>query len=587
MSIWNILTAKVFEVGMTAIDDVAGNIVRFVRNTVFGEETYQAEDENAIALVLRNNSEAMQYFAEAQMQLAEVQQQQNELKKAELMINVALAQKERELKAHLSELWRDLKRELQQNELNSRQDLQVRQIQADWDKIKLPTIFSRQELENFAKDTSHPLFVCAKMQITEGCPDYFRTELVADAESQIKKFANLVFQGDVRFYSRFFDDENIFDANAAQLKSILPNVPCVMSFSKITRRKAYFHYQMWGSHSAEILKGNFDVELPWREVAQQIRDQASEAINDDDLYEIIGDWLTTLQKIYALFLVDLYAIVDGDDPFYSIKLDSVSFGLPKQTASQYIQPLSEILHRVQNERIEAFNEQVRRQQEEESARQKAERERLASFKSDSGMESEYQKLDSLLAAQNWIAADKLTGGFVIYLADYRDCEFDCYEDFTRYVDDLRDDVTDNLNEVIDSISGNAQIPIQYAKKSEHGDYEDILWYLNEYSIQFIPCQDLQTIDRLWMYHSKGKFGFSRQKEIWLNCSGKIGVYDTEVFKKFATKVGWYEPEKDSWKTAIQFADDTQNGQNALLASFPRIDGTFLCRIFQRLLECDK
>lgn len=85
------------------------------------------------------------------------------------------------------------------------------------------------------------------------------------------------------------------------------------------------------------------MELPWREVAQQIRDEASEATNDDDLYEIIGDWLTTLQKMYALFLVDLYAIVDGDDPFYSIKLDSVSFGMPEQTASQYIQPLAEIL----------------------------------------------------------------------------------------------------------------------------------------------------------------------------------------------------------------------------------------------------
>ena len=104
---WGVLTAKVFEVGMTVIeiDDVAKSIRQFFSNTVFGKgETHQAEDENAIALVLRNNSDAMQYFAEAQMQLAEVQQQQNELKKTELMINVALAQKERELKAHLSEL---------------------------------------------------------------------------------------------------------------------------------------------------------------------------------------------------------------------------------------------------------------------------------------------------------------------------------------------------------------------------------------------------------------------------------------------------------------------------------------------------
>jgi hypothetical protein len=569
MFIWSVLAAKVFEVGMTVIDDITGTIGQFFRTTIFGEgETYQAEDENAIALVLRNNSEAMQYFAEAQMQLAEVQQQQNELKKTELMINVALAEKERELKAQLSELWRDLKRELQQNDLKSRQDLQFRQIQADWDKIKLPTIFSRQELENLAQDSDRPLFVCSKMQVTEGCPDYFRTELVADAESQIKKFANLVFQGNVRFYSRFFDDENIFDANAAQLKSILPNVPCVMSFSKITRRKAYFHYHLWGSRGAEILNGNFDVELPWRDVAQQIRDAASESINDDDLYEIIGDWLTTLQKIYALFLVDLYAIVDGDDPFYAIKLNTVNFGIPEQTASQYIQPLAEVLQRLQNERIDSFNQQLHRQQEEEIARQKARRESLAGLKSDSGMESEYQKLDSLLAAKKWIEANDLTFNLLVYL--YLMCnmheKFTSYGDYMSYLETEYED--ENENEIKDHINLHL----------ENFNSEIFI------SINSLPRKDLQTIDHLWMYHSNGKFGFSRQKDLWLNCGGKIGVCDTEVFKKFATKVGWYQPEEDSWKTRIQFVDDIQNGRNAFPASLPYFDETVFCPIFQRLFE---
>ena len=535
MFIWSVLAAKVFEVGMTVIDDVAGSIGQFFRTTIFEEETYQSEDDNAITLVLRNNSDAMQYFAEAQMQLAEVQQQQNELKKAELMINVALAQKERELKAELSKLWRDLKRELQQNDLKSRQNLQVRQIQADWDKIKLPTIFSRQELENLAQDTDRPLFVCAKMQVTEGCPDYFRTELVADAESQIKKFANLVFQGNVRFYSRFFDDENIFDANAAQLKSILPNVPCVMSFSKITRRKAYFHYQLWGSRSAEILKGNFDVELPWREVAQQIRDEASGAINDDDLYEIIGDWLTTLQKIYALFLVDLHAIVDGDDPFYSIKLDSVSFGVPEQTVSQYIQPLAEILLRVQKERIEAFNKQLRRHQDEEKQKHQEELQRqresevrkedesqyLNRFKSVKGMKSDYQKLDDLLAVQKWIAADELTREIMLM-------------------------VVNRFSQV----------------------------YLDEASINEFPCEDLRAIDFLWRYHSRGKFGFSVQKKLWLDCGGdcssQIGMDNYEAFVKFATKVGWYNPQKGFLETYTEFLNNTKNVKDVLPASLPFI-----------------
>ncbi|UZQ54047.1 hypothetical protein OOK60_16380 [Trichothermofontia sichuanensis B231] len=168
--------------------------------------------------------------------------------------------------------------------------------------------------------------MCAKMQITAGCPDYFQTELAADAESQIKKFANSVFQERVRFYSRFFDDENIFDTNAAQLQSIIPNVPCVMSFSKVTRRCAYFHYKLWGSQSAKLLGGHLDVELPWRELAQQVQGEVGASLAEDDLYEMIGDWLTTLQKIYAVFLLDLYALVDGDNPFYVTQLEGVNGG---------------------------------------------------------------------------------------------------------------------------------------------------------------------------------------------------------------------------------------------------------------------
>ncbi len=502
MFILDLLATKVFEIGLTIVDEIAGTIEQGFRTTVFGAKTYQGEDESAIALVLRNNSNAMQLFSESNASLVGVQHRQNELKQVELMLTAELAQQERELKAHLSELWRDLKRELQQNELNNRQDLQNKQIQADWDKIKLPTVFSRQELESLAQDTGRPLFVCAKMQITEGCPDYFRTELVADTESQIKKFANLVFQGNVRFYSRFFDDENIFDTNAAQLRSIIPNVPSVMSFSKVTRRKAYLHYQLWGSRSAEILNGNFDVELPWREVAQQLRDESKDAsISDDDLYEIIGDWLTTLQKIYAVFLMDLYAIVDGDDPFYAMKLDSVNVGLPEDLASQYIQPLTEILQRIQKERIEAFNEALRRQQDEEErnrqeelrkqreeeVRQEAEREHLASFKFAKGMESKYQKLDALLSAKKWREADELT----------------------------------------------LKLMLQAAKRTSQG-------YLDLQGIESLPCEDLLTIDHLWVKNSDGLYGFSVQKQIYAECGGKLNFNcpSSETWEKFCDRIAW-------------------------------------------------
>jgi hypothetical protein len=39
-------------------------------------------------------------------------------------------------------------------------------------------------------------------------------------------------------------------------------------------------------------------------------------------------------------------------------------------------------------------------------------------------------------------------------------------------------------------------------------------------------------------NSGGKFGFSVQKKVWIDCGGIPGEYDYDVDKKFADRVGW-------------------------------------------------
>ncbi|NMF59817.1 GUN4 domain-containing protein [Pseudanabaena yagii] len=95
-------------------------------------------------------------------------------------------------------------------------------------------------------------------------------------------------------------------------------------------------------------------------------------------------------------------------------------------------------------------------------------------------------------------------------------------------------------------------------------------YLDEASINAFPCEDLRTIDQLWVHYSSSKFGFSIQKKLWLECGGEIGKYDYEVWKKFAAKVGWYHPQKDDWRTYTEFMNDTKNAQNALPSSLPTL-----------------
>ena len=86
-------------------------------------------------------------------------------------------------------------------------------------------------------------------------------------------------------------------------------------------------------------------------------------------------------------------------------------------------------------------------------------------------------------------------------------------------------------------------------------------YLDEDSIKIFPCEDLRTIDQLWVHYSNSKFGFSIQKKLWLECGGEIGKYDYEVWKKFGEKVGWYHSQNDDWRTYTEFMNDTKNAQN--------------------------
>ncbi len=128
--------------------------------------------------------------------------------------------------------------------------------------------------------------------------------------------------------------------------------------------------------------------------------------------------------------------------------------------------------------------------------------------------------------------------------------------------------------------------------------------LDENSIKIFPCEDLRTIDQLWVHYSNSKFGFSIQKKLWLECDGELGgELDYWVWKNFTAKVGWYHPQKDDWRTCTEFMNDTENARNSLPASLPLkvfcyrderrhkilFSGLGMCvsSLAQRLVDCSR
>jgi len=52
-----------------------------------------------------------------------------------------------------------------------------------------------------------------------------------------------------------------------------------------------------------------------------------------------------------------------------------------------------------------------------------------------------------------------------------------------------------------------------------------------------PCEDLRTIDQLWVKYSGGRFGFSVQAKIYRELGG-TRKYNERVWDAFGDRVGW-------------------------------------------------
>jgi predicted NACHT family NTPase len=59
-------------------------------------------------------------------------------------------------------------------------------------------------------------------------------------------------------------------------------------------------------------------------------------------------------------------------------------------------------------------------------------------------------------------------------------------------------------------------------------------------LETFPCEDLLSIDKLWVEASNGHFGFSVQKKIWEQCGSPTSSNNN--YKKLINAVGWQDPK---------------------------------------------
>jgi len=73
-----------------------------------------------------------------------------------------------------------------------------------------------------------------------------------------------------------------------------------------------------------------------------------------------------------------------------------------------------------------------------------------------------------------------------------------------------------------------------------------------------PCEDLRTIDQLWVKYSNGRFGFSVQKRIYESLGG-TREYDEKIWEAFGDRVGLCVNKKWLYYKEIKFNTTAQEG----------------------------
>jgi hypothetical protein len=88
-------------------------------------------------------------------------------------------------------------------------------------------------------------------------------------------------------------------------------------------------------------------------------------------------------------------------------------------------------------------------------------------------------------------------------------------------------------------------------------------WLRVEDVKNFPRQELRKMDQLWVKYSNGKFGFSVQKQIWLELGGKLdGEYDWDTYVKLGDRVGWRK--NNEWLSYNSYTFST----NALRGHLP-------------------
>ena len=164
---------------------------------------------------------------------------------------------------------------------------------------------------------------------------------------------------------------------------------------------------------------------------------------------------------------------------------------------------------------------------------------------------DYTKLQDLLKAQDWKAADQETAARMFELAG------------TPMVE----------------LAGQ-KVPSRFMM-------------LKVKDVKNFPCQDLRSIDQLWVKYSQGKFGFSVQIKIYVECGAKLDGKSYKVgrpsWRKFCNRVGWHTKDpspSSSGNFPRRIYHISAGSSRNIWGGYKETGRGIIFSLSQKLVDCD-
>ncbi|MGF1569484.1 MAG: GUN4 domain-containing protein [Nodosilinea sp.] len=132
-----------------------------------------------------------------------------------------------------------------------------------------------------------------------------------------------------------------------------------------------------------------------------------------------------------------------------------------------------------------------------------------------------------------------------------DLAYACWQDTTKHLDSALEAELKGLNQAV--AASRYQVLRQYLqagqwRKADKETYRLMITAVGKEEGQYFepeellnfPCDELKAIDGLWVRYSQDKFGFSVQKQIYVECGAELdGQYPGDkIFNEFCDRVGW-------------------------------------------------